>query len=182
VSLFSSEWNVHIKNHTLPSPSMHLSCCGLILWTLSVRFCFETDFRVQDGFVGYKPIFLYDPQLRPYLPESTGSRSISAVKLVRALLVLQCESMWESQGAVVPTFGFFLHFWEGNSWKTKSDVEWTSGRCVLPVFTPFFCPWSKSGDRLWSVKPGCRSYKESHKKYLHGTQFATTIWSFPFCF
>jgi hypothetical protein len=47
-------------------------------------------------------------QLRPYLPVSTGSRPISAVKVVRALLVLQCESMWEHQGAVVFTFSPFL--------------------------------------------------------------------------
>jgi hypothetical protein len=46
-------------------------------------------------------------QLRPYLLESTGSRPISKVKLVRAALVLQCESMWESAGAVVFGSPFF---------------------------------------------------------------------------
>src|SRR5436190_723866 len=40
-------------------------------------------------------------QLRPYLVDHTGSRSISKVKLRRALLVLRLETTWEHQGAVV---------------------------------------------------------------------------------
>ena len=40
-------------------------------------------------------------QLRPYLVDHTGSRSISKVKLRRALLVLRLETTWEHRGAVV---------------------------------------------------------------------------------
>ena len=53
-------------------------------------------------------------QLRPYLPENTGSRPISEVKPERASLVLWFERTWESRGAVV--FGFcvaFLHNFHG---------------------------------------------------------------------
>jgi hypothetical protein len=56
-------------------------------------------------YVVYKVQFLLFSQLRPYLLENTGSRPISKVKLGRAALVLQWETMWESVGAVV----FFDH-------------------------------------------------------------------------
>jgi hypothetical protein len=52
----------------------------------------------------HKPIFLSDLQLRPYLPENTGSRPISEVKPERASLVLRFERTWESRGAVVFSF------------------------------------------------------------------------------
>jgi hypothetical protein len=49
----------------------------------------------------YNRIFGAFLQLRPYLPENTGSRSISKVKLVRAPLILQFVRMWEHRGVVV---------------------------------------------------------------------------------
>ncbi len=51
--------------------------------------------------VGYNRNFGRFLQLRPYLPDNTGSRSISKVKLVRALLILWLQTTWEHRGAVV---------------------------------------------------------------------------------
>ena len=45
--------------------------------------------------------FAHIIQLRPYLVDRTGSRSISKVKLRRALLILRLETTWEHGGAVV---------------------------------------------------------------------------------
>jgi hypothetical protein len=50
---------------------------------------------------GIYSVVLQDCQLRPYLADNTGSRSISKVKLPRAPLVLRFVRTWESAGAVV---------------------------------------------------------------------------------
>ena len=61
-------------------------------------------FLTTFGYNGYFSNFL---QLLPYLVDHTGSRSISKVKLRRALLVLRLETSWEHRGAVVSDFLIF---------------------------------------------------------------------------
>src|SRR5438552_14669647 len=69
----------------------------------------------MSNFWEYGRLFSLDLQLRPYLVDRTVSRSISKVKLRRALLVLRLETTWEHQGAVVfytPNQHLMSKFWE----------------------------------------------------------------------
>ena len=82
--------------------------------------------KIPVLFIGhFNIIFL----LWPYLPENTGSRLISKVKLARAQLVLWLVTTWESLGAVV-----FLTLF-------ISPFAILSVECLLVLFNSFHLPY-----------------------------------------